>query len=116
MAEATLDRAPANGATHPEVPEGEDGSASNDAFVMDAGGQLSFAVSGKKPTGSSLRIVGGRTDVSGQFEKGQTIRVELVLRCDEVAFVDEVDRETQQVVACERRHKFRLVQAPRIVG
>jgi hypothetical protein len=104
-----------NGAVHPEVPEDETPEVQE--FVMQGNGQLSFALgsSAKKPTGASLRIVGGRVDVAGQFEKGEVVRVELVLRIDEIAFVDEIDRQTSQVVSCERRHKARMIAPPRIV-
>lgn len=86
-------------------------------MVEGTDGQLTFHVGGstsKRPTSSSLRIVGGRVDVSGQYEKGDLVKVEMTCRVGEVAFVDEVDEKTQQVVGCERRHKARPVQAPRV--
>lgn len=93
----------------------DDGEAEAPAMVMEGNGQLSFKIGGKQPTGSSLRIVGGRVEVNGEFAKGDVVRVELVLRVDEIAFVDDVDVKTRQVVGCERRHKARVIQAPRIL-
>jgi hypothetical protein len=71
-------------------------------------GQLSFSVGGKRPTTSGLRLVGGKLDVEGSFTKGETVvlRVEAVV--GEVAFIDQVDAKTDQVVGCERRHKARI--------
>lgn len=82
--------------------------------VVEGTGQLSFSVGGKKPTGSSLRIVGGRVEVNGQYEKGDLLEITMVVRVCEVGFVDESDEKTQQVVGCERRHKARPVTPPRV--
>lgn len=72
------------------------------------GAQLSFAVGGKKPTATGLRLVGGKIDVDGSFSKGQTIEMTVIAVVGEVAFVDQVDAKTSQVVGCERRHKARI--------
>ncbi len=81
---------------------------------LDAGGgepvsqQLSFAVGGKKPTSCGLRLVGGKVEIEEVFRKGQTIRLSIVAEVGEIAFVDERDSATGQVVGCQRRQKARI--------
>lgn len=77
--------------------------------------QLSFNVGGKRPSGSSLRIVGGRVEVEGQYEKGQKLRVEMLVEVRSIEFRDEVDEKTGQVVGCERRHKASVVGPPKLL-
>lgn len=80
-----------------------------DADVVIAGsGQLSFTVGGKRPTTSGLRLVGGKLDVEGSFTKGETVALRIEAVVGEVAFIDQVDAKTDQVVGCERRHKARI--------
>lgn len=90
----------------------EDGEQGGDdalaALVLDAGGQLTFGVGGKRPTDSSLRIVGGKIDVQGQYEKGQTITATVELVIGEVSFRDRHDAKTGQVTGCDRAHKARI--------
>lgn len=88
-----------------DVHEG-DPDVTGDAPVR--GTQLTFNVGGKKPTVSGLRLVGGKVDVDGTFAKGEKVvfRVEAVV--GEIAFVDQTDPKTGQVIGCERRHKCRI--------
>lgn len=76
--------------------------------------QLTFDVGGREPDGASLRITGGRVEIAGQYEKGQKLRVSMLVEVREVAFVDEVDQKTGQVVGTERRHKAAVVGAPAV--
>lgn len=89
-------------------------------LVITGSGQLGFDVGGKEPTGSSLRLTGGKIKVSASsFEKGESLTVEVkhadgetigryVAVVDEVSFKDETDSKTGQVIGCERRHKARI--------
>ena len=90
------------------TPDGLDGD-----LVIEAGGQITWAVGGKTPTGSTLSLSGGKLEVDGEFSKGD--RVRLLVECEvrEVAFKDEVDRRTGQVVGCERVHKAKIVGVER---
>lgn len=92
--------------------EGSDGASDDDALqaalALSLGGQLSFAVGGKQATGSSLRVVGGKIELDGQFAKGEAISVRLELVVNRVAFVDKHDAKTGQVVGCERQHHARV--------
>lgn len=83
-------------------------------YVEGSTGQLGFDVGGKAPTTSTLRLQGGKVDIEGQFEKDDRIvlRVELVVR--EVAFRDDVDSKTGQVVGCARNHKAHVVGIERL--
>lgn len=87
----------------------------HDGDGLDAGGgepvvaQLSFAVGGKKPTSTALTLVGGKIEVGESFQKGQRIRLEIVAEVGEVAFVDQRDAKTGQVIGCERKHKARIL-------
>lgn len=106
MEAATAAQTAEQNGTHPDGLEPE--GAVQD-LVIEVGGQLSMQVGGKRPTGSSLRLVGGKIAVEGQFDKGQTIRLALEVQIGEVAFVDERDSKTREVVGCERRHKARII-------
>lgn len=71
--------------------------------------QLGFQMTGKRPTAAGLRLVGGKLDVDQQFHKGQKIELQIVAEIREVAFVDQVDGATGQVIGSERRHKAHIV-------
>lgn len=78
-------------------------------LVISAGGQLTLNVGGgKQPTTSTLRLVGGKIEVDGQFEKGETVVVRIEAKVNEVGFKDQEDSKTGQVVGCERRHRARI--------
>jgi hypothetical protein len=78
--------------------------------AIELDGQLSFEVGGKEPTSTTIRLTGGKVSIdAGQLEKGQDVILRVVARVSEVAFVDELDATTKQPVACERRHKARIV-------
>lgn len=108
--------APPAPAAAPQVPHDQAAGAADDprgqedvlGLSLDLGGQLSFAVGGKRPTGSTLRVVGGKVELDGQFEKGETIAVRLELVVNAVSFVDKHDPKTGQVVGSERQHKARV--------
>ena len=80
-----------------------------DDLVIDGSGQLSLAVGGKRPTTSSLTLVGGKIDVEGQFEKGEIVVLQVECVVGEIAFKDLTDSKTNQIVGCARRHKARIV-------
>lgn len=110
MGTATLER-PAGETEAPH--EGSDGALDDEdlagALELALGGQLSLAIGGKKPTSSSLRIVGGKVNLDGQLDKGQTVAVRLELIVGTVALVDKHDPKTGQVTGTERQHKGRIV-------
>jgi hypothetical protein len=92
----------------PEDPEPEHADESQGP-QLEAGGQLSLDVGGKKPTGGSLRLTGGKIDIpTGQFKKGQKVAVLVEASVDAIEFVDIKDPKTGQVVGCDRRHKARI--------
>lgn len=71
--------------------------------------QLGFQVGGKKPTGSQVRLMGGKIDVPGKYLKGQVVAFRVEVKFGEIAFVDQEDKETGQVIGCDRRQKGRIV-------
>jgi hypothetical protein len=78
-------------------------------LVIDAGGQLTLNVGGgKQPTTSTLRLVGGKIEVDGQYAKGERIVVRIEAVVNEIGFKDQEDSKTGQVVGCERRHRARI--------
>lgn len=91
----------------PDAQDVHDGDADVDVVIAGSG-QLSFTVGGKRPTTSGLRLVGGKLDVEGSFTKGETVALRIEAVVGEVAFIDQVDAKTDQVVGCERRHKARI--------
>jgi hypothetical protein len=75
--------------------------------------QLSFAVGGKTPTSSSLRLQGGKVEIEGAFRKGD--RIVLTVECEVrgIGFRDEVDQKTGQVVGCARNHVAHITAVER---
>ncbi len=114
---AGIDAAHAALGTKPGVVPGHEGSDihagdEDDDLPRSASGapvQLGFTVGGKKPTGSQVRIVGGKVEVPGDYRKGQVVAFRVTVKFGEVAFVDLEDKETGQVIGCDRRQKGRIV-------
>lgn len=78
-------------------------------LVIGEGGQLTLSVGGgKQPTSSTLRLVGGKIDVDGQYSKGEALVLRIECVVNEVAFKDEADSKTGQVVGCARNHRARV--------
>lgn len=101
MESATLEAVPNEAPAEEELHDGD--------LVIDGAGQLGWTVGGKRPDTSSLRLVGGKVNVDGQYDKGQTIKLELTCEVSEVAFVDQRDSKTNQIIGCDRRHRARVV-------
>lgn len=79
-----------------ELPEG---------LALEAGGQLSLEVGGKRPTAATLTLTGGKVTLpKGQFVKGERIVVRVEATVRGVKLQDQVDAKTRQVVGCERQH------------
>jgi hypothetical protein len=104
--------------TVPGVQSGEDGHKGSDIHDGNDGESLpdtaramslGFKVAGKQPTSAGLRLVGGKLDIEQQFLKGQKIVLRVEAEVGEIAFIDQHDPATGQVVGCERRHKARIV-------
>jgi hypothetical protein len=90
-------------------------TASDDTGPTDSGditvqgdGQLGWSVGGKRPTGSSLTLQGGKFQVAGQLSKGTTRMAVVGFRVRNVGFDDKADSKTGQIVDCERQHKGRI--------
>lgn len=97
------------------VPDPEPEVGADDRLVVEgSSGQLSMNVGGKKPVSSSLRLVGGKLEVEGQFQKGERIRAEVELEVGEIAFRDKHDSATGEVVSCDRAHRARVVAFQRL--
>lgn len=80
-----------------------------DGLMLEAGGQLSLEVGGKRPTAGSLALMGGKVTLpKGQFTKGERVVVRVEAVVAHIAFVDQTDAKTRQVVGCERQHKARV--------
>ncbi len=93
----------------PETSEPDESADLEQGVVIEASGQLSLNPGGKKPTGASLRLTGGKVDiVTGELRKGQKVTVMVQASVDAVEFVDIKDPKTQTVVGCDRRHKARI--------
>jgi hypothetical protein len=101
-----------------DVHEGDPDETGEDVAQSASGApvQLGFQVGGKKPTGSQVRLVGGKVDVPGKYLKGQTQVFRVTVKFGEVAFVDLEDKETGQVIGCDRRQKGRIVAIAELDG
>lgn len=81
--------------------------------VLEADGQISFAVGGKKPQASSLAFTGGKVAVEGQFDKGVDVDVLITGRVHDVGFKDTLDPKTKQATTCDRRQKAQIIACVR---
>jgi hypothetical protein len=100
---------PDDAVQNPDDFDPDEGALPTGDLVVEAGGQLSLSVGGgKQPTSSTLRLVGGRLEVDGQYAKGESVvfRVECVV--SSIEFKDEHDAKTGQVVGCNRNHRARI--------
>lgn len=69
-----------------------------------------FVVGGKKPTSSSIRLMGGKVGLTNKrYSKGDTVRLTVEAQVTAVAFVDTLDSTTGEVSRTERQHKARIV-------
>lgn len=83
-----------------------------DEIKIDGTAQLDmFNLGGKRATGSSLALTGGKVSlVDGQaFNKGDRIKLTIEAVINDVGQKDAHDPKTGQVVSCEQRHKARIV-------
>lgn len=81
-------------------------------LVLEAGGQLSWSVGGKRPTQATLSIK-GVPKLNGEFEKGEVIELKLQIQVVSVAFKDEIDKATGQAIDCVRQHVGEVVAVSR---
>lgn len=91
------------------VPDPQDEQGDGQSLVLPGSEQLSFSIGGKKPTSSKLTLTGGQIEVEGQFKKGEIVVFQVEAVVEEVAFRDQVDSKTRQVVGCTRKQKARIV-------
>jgi hypothetical protein len=89
-------------------------ASSPDIIVSGTGEQLTLQAGGKRPTGSSLRLVGGKIDIEGQLTKGEVVRFEVECQVTEVAFRDSRDGKTGNVASTDRAHKATIIGAQRV--
>lgn len=98
----------------PQDPHGGDEFTAGDAdpnreLLIVTGDQLTLNVGGgKQPTSATLRLVGGKIEVDGQYKKGAALVLRIEAVVNEVAFKDEHDSQTGQVVGCARNHRARV--------
>lgn len=115
MAAGTMEVPAGTDPGHDDEPQDvHEGGAAGGELSIGGDGQLSFEVGGKRPTTSSLRLVGGRVDISGQFAKGERIRLYVECEVRSIEFRDETDKATGQVVGSERRHKAAITGVERV--
>lgn len=93
----------------------DDGSGYDGDLTLEGStGQLSFAIGGKQPTSSSLRLMGGKVKLEGQFQKGERVVLHVEAVVFDVGFKDETDSKTGQTVGCERHQRARITAVERV--
>lgn len=133
-------RAEETGDAGPEPAEGEkkarDGSAMNGKAKIDptagsiaeaaaeeeaqvelliaSDGQITMAVGGKRPNRSEAVLRGGVQPLEGQFEKGETVRLEITATVAEVHFVDVKDAKHGTTVETKRKHVLKIDSVSRL--
>ena len=94
----------ANGNGHGDPDAIDDGE-----LVLFAGdGKLTGNVGGKKPTDSKFRITGGAVELTGQFAKGDRVRLTVDCRVGGVHVDDRIDPQTCEVIATTRKHVLKI--------
>jgi hypothetical protein len=91
----------------PELEEQHDGQVR--LVVEGRQEKLNTKVEGRTPTSSTLAITGGKVEVGGQYQPGDRVTFVVTVVVDHVAFKDEKDPKTQQVVGRARNHKGAIV-------
>jgi hypothetical protein len=66
-------------------------------------------VGGKATTSNTTRLVGGKIEVDRDFKKGEKVKFLITAEIGSVAFVDQRDGKTGQVIGAERRHSARIL-------
>lgn len=90
---------------------GADPIGDPDEIVVKGNAELTlFDAGGKKPTGASLSLVGGKVLLADgkAIEKGTVITGTFTAVVNEVGQKDKHDPKTQRVVDCEQKHKARI--------
>jgi hypothetical protein len=101
-----LDEGPERFQTAADDPEfGEEPGGQVHLVVEGRHEKLNTKVEGRTPTSSTLAITGGKVEVGGQYQPGDVVNFVLTVVIDQVAFRDEKDSKTQQVVGRARNHK-----------
>lgn len=77
-------------------------------LVIEAGGQISLVVGGRKADQSTLVLRGGEVTVEGQFEKGSRLRFEVEGVVSQITFTDLMDHKTGEVTGTKRKHVLKL--------
>jgi hypothetical protein len=99
------DDAQSRATEHPDAKAAPPAEGLPDGLELEAGGQLSLEVGGKRPTAATLTLTGGKVQLpKGQFAKGDRIVVRVEATVRGVKLQDQVDSKTRQVVGCERQH------------
>ena len=85
----------------------------SEVYIEGTTGQLSLAVGGRKPDTSVFKMKGGEVKIrDGQFTKGESVWCRVLLRVDEIKFVDGHD-EFGTVNSTKRVHVAKPVHVER---
>jgi len=102
-----------DGGFEPE-PEGVEEEQELLNLAIEGEGQLTLTVGGAKPEVSTVKLIGGKMDVSeGDFDKGAEIKLLIHARVSSVEFVDTYD-QYGNLSGTERRHKVRPLRVERL--
>jgi hypothetical protein len=94
---------------HPDAKAPAPAQELPDGLELEGGGQLSLDVGGKRPTAATLSLTGGKVALpKGQFVKDERVVVRVEAVVDKIAFSNQTDAKTQQIVGCERQHFARI--------
>jgi hypothetical protein len=95
-----------------DLPNGEDHGDDDDPLaIAGSADQLSLDVGGLAPTISALTL-SGAPNLSGEFEKGEVLTLELTVRVTEVKVTDSLDGEGN-VKSTKRSHTAKVESARR---
>lgn len=102
--EQSNDNPPADSNGHGDPEAIDDG----DLVLFAGDGKLTGNVGGKKPTDSKFRITGGAVELTGQFAKGDRVRLTVDCRVGGVHVDDRIDPQTREVIATTRKHVLKI--------
>lgn len=103
------------GGFEPDAEEGKDEAEPElVGLEIQGDGQLTLTVGGAKPDTSTVRLIGGKMDVSGgDFDKGQEVKLLIHAVVSSVEFSDTRD-QYGNLSGTERRHKVRPLRVERL--
>lgn len=89
---------------------GQEEQAQEQPLYVEQHGQIVFEVVGKAPTSQSLRLYGGKIELTADqvVHKGDWLELRVIGVVRRQGFVDTEDEKTSQVVSCDQQFGLKV--------